>query len=158
MRKRCSAIAPFMATLARRNSMEQVYTSKIDTWLALVLVGAVAACLIAFVFALRTGSTTAVVATLPALIIGAGLPIWLMTSTAYTLSSTTLLVKSGPFKWQVPIEQIASITPTSNPLSSPALSLDRLRIDYGRGQSIMISPKDKDQFIQDLEARRGRNR
>jgi hypothetical protein len=135
--------------------MEQVYTSKIDTWLLVVLVGAVIACLVAFVFSLRTGSVPAIVATLPALLIGAGLPVWLMTSTSYTLSDTALLVKSGPFKWQVPIEQITSITPTSNPLSSPALSLDRLRIDYGRGQSIMISPKDKSQFIQDLEARRG---
>lgn len=138
--------------------MEQVYTSKIDTWLKLVLVGAMATCLIAFVFALRTGSNTAIVAILPALTIGAGLPVWLMTSTTYTLSGTTLMVKSGPFKWQVPIEQITSIKPTSNPLSSPALSLDRLQIDYGRGQSIMISPKDKDQFIQDLEMRRGKNR
>lgn len=138
--------------------MEQVYTSKIDTWLGVVLLGAVAACFIAFIISLRTGSVPAIIATLPALLIGAGLPIWLMMSTSYTLSNSTLLVKSGPFKWQVPIEQITSITPTSNPLSSPALSLDRLRIDYGRGQSIMISPKDKSQFIQDLETRRGKNR
>jgi hypothetical protein len=135
--------------------MEQVYKSKIDTWLALILVGAGVACLIAFVFALSTSSASAIAATLPALILGAGLPVWLMTSTTYTLSNTILLVKSGPFKWQVPIEQITSITPTTNPLSSPALSLDRLRIDYGRGQSIMISPKDKVQFIHNLEALRG---
>jgi len=135
--------------------MEQVYTSKIDTWLGVVLVGAVAACLVAFVLCLRTGSVLAIVATLPVLLIGAALPIWLMTSTNYTLSNSSLLVKSGPFKWQVPIEQITNITPTSNPLSSPALSLDRLRIDYGRGQSIMISPKNTSQFIQDLETRRG---
>ncbi|MDO9478112.1 MAG: PH domain-containing protein [Pseudohongiella sp.] len=64
-------------------------------------------------------------------------------------------MKSGPFKWRVPIKQITSITPTSSPLSSPALSLDRLRIDYGRGESIMISPKNKEQFIQDLNVRRG---
>lgn len=57
-------------------------------------------------------------------------------------------------KWQVPIAGITGITPTSNPLSSPALSLDRLRIDYGRGKSLMISPKNKEQFIRDLEARR----
>lgn len=138
--------------------MEQVYTSKIDTWLAVILIGAAVACLIAFLFSLRNGSISAIAATLPALIIGVGLPVWLMTSTSYTLSNTTLLVKSGPFRWQVPIEQITSITPTSNPLSNPALSLDRLRIDYGRGQSIMISPKNKSQFIQDLEARRGSGR
>ncbi len=138
--------------------MEQVYKSKIDTWLALVLMSAASACFIAFVFALLSGSAIAIVVALLTLIIGAGLPVWVMTSTSYTLSGTTLIVKNGPFKWQVPIEQIKSITPTSSPLSSPALSTDRLRIDYGRWQSIMISPKFKDEFIQDLESRRRGNR
>ena len=45
----------------------------------------------------------------------------------------------------------ANIRPTRNPLSSPALSLDRLRIDYGSGRSIMVSPEDKDKFIGDIE-------
>lgn len=135
--------------------MEQVYTSKIDTWLLLVLLGAVVACIIAFVFSLRTGNVPAIVATLPALLIGAALPTWILLSTSYTLSHGTLLVKSGPFKWQVPLAEVTKVTPTSNPLSSPALSMDRLRIDYGHRQSIMISPKNKEQFIQDLEARRG---
>lgn len=134
--------------------MKQVYTSKIDTWLGVVLSGSVAICLTVFLFTLPSGNLTAIVATLLGLILGAGLPIWLMMSTSYTLSNMTLLVKSGPFKWQVPIAEIKSVTPTSNPLSSPALSLDRLRIEYGRGKSIMISPKNKDQFIQDLEALR----
>jgi hypothetical protein len=138
--------------------MEQVYTSKIDTWLAVVLLAAMIACLVAFGFSFRTGSLAKIVATLPAILVGVGLPIWIMASTSYTLNDSTLLVKSGPFKWQVPIAQITSITPTSNPLSSPALSLDRLRIDYGRGQSLMISPKNKEQFIQALEARRGSHR
>ena len=138
--------------------MKQVYTSKIDTWLALVLVGAVASCLIAFMFALSTGSVAAIAVSLPTLVVGAGLPLWLITSTTYTLCDSTLLVNSGPFKWNVPIQQINSITPTSNPLSSPALSIDRLRIDYGQGQSIMISPKEKGIFIEDLEARRGKIR
>ncbi|MDP3516261.1 MAG: PH domain-containing protein [Pseudohongiella sp.] len=138
--------------------MEQVYTSKIDTWLAVVLLAAVIACLVAFGFSFRTGSVAQVVATFPAILIGAALPIWLLLSTSYTLSERTLLVKSGPFKWRVPIKQITSITPTSSPLSSPALSLDRLRIDYGRCESIMISPKNKEQFIQDLNVRRGSHR
>jgi len=62
-----------------------------------------------------------------------------------------LLVRSGPFRWRVPIADIVRITPTTNALSSPALSLDRLRIEYGRGSAIMISPRDKDQFLRDLE-------
>jgi hypothetical protein len=138
--------------------MEQVYTSKIDTWLAVVLLAAAIACLVAFGFSFSTGSVAQVVATFPAILIGAALPIWLLVSTSYTLSERTLLVKSGPFKWRIPIKQITSIAPTSSPLSSPALSLDRLRIDYGRGDSIMISPKNKEQFIQDLNVRRGSHR
>lgn len=137
--------------------MDQVYPSKIDIWLGLVLLVVLAVCVIVFVYALRTGSILAILVTLPGLIIGAGLPVWLLSSTSYTLSDETLLVKSGPFKWQIPIAQITNITPTSNPLSSPALSLDRIRIDYGRGQSIMISPRDKDGFIRDLEMRRQNN-
>jgi hypothetical protein len=49
---------------------------------------------------------------------------------------------------------ITAITPTSNPLSSPALSLDRLRIDYGKGRSVMISPRDKQGFLGAMESAR----
>lgn len=137
--------------------MEQIYTSKIDTWLALVLISAMMACLVAVVVPLRLGQTAAAAIALPGFIVGAGLPLWLMMSTSYTLSDTTLFIKSGPFKWTVPVEDISRVTPTSDPLSSPALSLDRLRIEYGPNKSVMISPKLKNEFLQDLEKRRGRN-
>ena len=43
---------------------------------------------------------------------------------------------------------IDSITPTRSPWSSPACSLDRLKIVYGISQqSIMISPADKSGFL-----------
>ena len=83
--------------------------------------------------------------------IGVGLPLWLLLGTRYILEPDQLLVRSGPFRWRVPIADIVRITPTTNPLSSPALSLDRLRIEYGRGSAIMISPRDKDRFLRDLE-------
>lgn len=134
--------------------MEKVYKSKVDTWLGLVLVGSAAACLFAFVIAVGSGSALAIALVLPSVVLGAGLPLWLLASTNYTLSDSKLFVKCGPFKRDIPIAQISSIRATSNPLSSPALSTDRLQIDYGRGQSIMISPKDKEEFLRDLETRR----
>lgn len=137
--------------------MERVYTSKIDTWFALVLVAVVSVFFIVFVSVLMSGKTSAILLAIPALIVGAGFPLWLMKSTNYTLSDKTLLVRCGPFKWRVPMNEIKSVTPTSNPLSSPALSLDRLQINYGRWGSIMISPKDKEAFIQDLEKRCGKS-
>ncbi len=121
-----------------------------------MIVGSIAGSLVASGLSLRSGTLAAMVATLALAILGVGLPAWIMTSTSYTLGNTMLRIKSGPFQWQIPIQEIQRISPSSNPLSSPALSLDRLRIDYSGGKSILISPKDKGQFLQDLEARRGR--
>ncbi|QQO05935.1 PH domain-containing protein [Luteimonas sp. MC1750] len=87
-------------------------------------------------------------------VIGVGLPIWLLLSTRYTLEPRQLRVQSGPFKWHIKVADITSITPSSNALSSPALSLDRLRIDYGSGRSLMISPRNKERFLRDIEAAR----
>ena len=79
---------------------------------------------------------------------------WLCFSTSYTVTREALLVQSGPFSWVVPLREISSIEPTRNPLSSPALSLDRLRIRYG-AREIMISPADKAGFIAVIERQVG---
>lgn len=134
--------------------MDQVYSSKVDAWLALILWTAVIACLAAFGAALYTGSMSSIVAALPTLLIGAGLPAWVLLGTRYILRNGTMIVKSGPFRWRIPLDQITGITPTTSRLSGPALSLDRLRIEYGRGRVLLISPEDKHRFIQDLDARR----
>jgi hypothetical protein len=84
-------------------------------------------------------------------LITAGVPVWICTTTRYDLSRQSLIVRSGPFRWSIPLADIKSVTPTRNPLSSPALSLDRLRIEYGQGRAIMISPSDKGAFVRALE-------
>jgi len=136
--------------------MAEVYPSKIDKWLKLTLSASALVCAFAFIATLLAGDQRVTLIILPAVLLGAGLPLWLMKSTRYILSDTTLLVRSGPFRWVIPVGDIEQITPTSNPLSSPALSLDRLRIDYGRGRSVMISPLRKSEFLDDLQARRSR--
>lgn len=40
---------------------------------------------------------------------------------------------------------------TKSPLSSPATSLDRLEIMYNKNESIIISPKDRTGFINELK-------
>lgn len=84
------------------------------------------------------------------LLLGAGFPLWLLVSTRYTLTDDVLKIRCGPFGWQIALQDIRNVTPTRNPLSSPALSLDRLQIDYGRGKTIMISPKDSGEFLAEL--------
>lgn len=45
---------------------------------------------------------------------------------------------------------IRKIEETRNPISAPAPSLNRLEIFYNRFDSIVISPKDKPEFIANL--------
>lgn len=130
-----------------------VFSSKIDTWLLVVLVGAAVVGMVGAGAAISRDARALPVA-LFILFVGVVLPLWILSSTRYALDDVHLIIRSGPFRWRVPIAEITSVTPTRNPLSSPALSLDRLRIEYGRGRAVMISPADKDSFLHALESRR----
>jgi hypothetical protein len=137
--------------------VETIYPSKLDTWLLVSILGVPLICVTGLYPVVTLDAPRALAAALPTLLLGVGLPLWLLLSTTYTLGPTLLRISCGPFTWKVPIGEIRAITPTRNPLSSPALSLDRLRIDYGRGDSVMISPKYKEQFLRDIEALRARS-
>lgn len=152
-----SGQAPLKRRIIHSGSfMVKVYRSKTDTWLLMILAAAVIASLVAAAATLTEGSSSDWPVAVLTAVLGAGLPVWVVVSTRYTLGQGLLIVQSGPFKWRIPVAEITRITPSSNPISSPALSLDRLRIDYGRGKSLLISPRDKDQFIHDVEnARHG---
>jgi len=131
-----------------------VFTSKIDGWLLVVLVGSALASLLAsavILISLAPGPRTLAGAII---LIGAVLPIWLLVSTRYVLTSDLLEVRSGPFRWRIPIREICEIVPTRSPLSSPALSLDRLRIVYREKRWIMISPLERERFLRELALRR----
>ncbi len=132
--------------------MITVYRSKIDVWVMVVLVIAIIVSLFpGLTFFLAPSPIDWLTAVFTA-IFGAGLPLWLLLSTRYTLGNGHLVVQSGPFKWHIPVAEITNITPTSSPVSGPALSLDRLRIDYGGNRSLMISPRDQEQFVRDIRA------
>ena len=76
------------------------------------------------------------------------LMLWLIIGTHYTVDRGTLRIVSGPFRWKVAIDQISSVEATKSPLSSPALSLDRLRVRYGKNRRILISPADRVGFLE----------
>lgn len=136
--------------------MATVYKSKIDTWMIVVVVSAIVISLYACAVVIFSSLSNMIWTLLFTLGLGVGLPIWILVSTRYTLDSKQLIIRSGPFNWSVPISEISNIAPTNSILSSPALSLDRLRIDYGQGRKIMISPRDKEFFLQEIETlRRG---
>ena len=76
---------------------------------------------------------------------------WIFHTTYYLVESDELRIRSGMFRWRIPIERIESVEPTNNPLSSPALSLDRLDIRYG-SKNILVSPEDREGFMAALRA------
>ncbi|GAB3340732.1 hypothetical protein GCM10027299_54370 [Larkinella ripae] len=72
-------------------------------------------------------------------------------TTHYRIDRNILKIQSGFLVHQdISIESIKRISETNNPISSPALSLDRIEILYNRFDSVLISPKDKTGFIADL--------
>ena len=79
------------------------------------------------------------------------LPIWV--STYYVLGENELIVKSGFIKQRIVYSSIKNIKESKNPLASAALSLDRIEIIFGVGGVVLISPKNKQEFLQQLEQR-----
>jgi hypothetical protein len=51
---------------------------------------------------------------------------------------------------KIDIHSIKKIYHTNNPLSSPALSLDRIAVVYNKYDEVLISPRDKSAFIAEL--------
>lgn len=132
------------------------FRSKIDWWLLLIFVFITANILMKIYEANHHYSLAS---NFPHLIIYSLIIflIWLpIFNTYYMVENNTLIIKSLVFRWKINIDDITQIEPTHNPLSSPALSLDRLKIYYmknGEISSVMISPKDKERFFQAINKR-----
>ena len=77
---------------------------------------------------------------------------WLWFKTGYTINDKELIAQAGPFRSKILLKAIRKVRRTRNPLSSPALSLDRLEIEYSDG-FILISPADAEAFLNILRER-----
>ena len=123
-----------------------LYKSKIDTWLVLIIVGLPLVLLYWIVFAEVSGSVelTIVVAAFGAALL---LPVWILAATDYRFRDDSLHIRSGPFKWTIPLDDISRIERSRLMISGPALSLDKLLIHYGSHRYVVISPKDKEGFL-----------
>lgn len=137
------------------------FTSRVDSWLFAIgpLAGLFAVTFVAVTvepFALNAGvlqdktmlSLICVVFALTLL-----LPLWLLLDTNYALTADELLVRSGPLRWRIALGEVHEVSPSGSWASSPALSLDRLRIRYGNGRSILVSPREKQRFVDALRER-----
>jgi hypothetical protein len=133
-----------------------VYPSKRDAWLAFVVwmvsllsLGAALLC----GFATRGEPRVSALAFI--LCLGApAFVLWSFYGTSYTLLADQLRIRSGPFRFRVPLAEITAVAPSRSPMSSPACSLDRLEIRYrGDRSRMLISPEDKAGFLEALRRR-----
>ncbi len=134
------------------------YPSKIDWWLGIVLAIAPLVSIAGVGVSIAAGSGTAVAlggtAFLALIYLGLVLPM------RYGISDEAIVVRHGMVRQRIPLKDIVEVHPTRSPLSSPALSLDRLHIRFGEGffKSAMISPADKQGFLDELAKRAGLQR
>ena len=123
------------------------FPSKRDAWIVALLYGAVVVVLVAFAGAWpgMGGLSRAVSVVLTVLTIG--FLAWTLYGTGYGFEGGQLLVRSGPFRFRMDVSEIVEVTPSNNPLSSPACSLDRLLIRTSADRKMLISPLDKAGFL-----------
>ena len=79
---------------------------------------------------------------------------WPLLNTRYVLDAHELRIKCMFLTWRIPRAQISQIESTHNSVASPALSLDRLKIEYeeeGKTHFVLISPKRKSEFLKAMQ-------
>jgi hypothetical protein len=126
------------------------FKSAVDPWVYALALGLPVALILGAIPKLAEASSTIVLLGTMLLVLGAIAPLWLLFFTYYRVDSALLRIQSGPFAWSIALDQIRSVTPSRSRVASPALSIDRLHIVYGRQQSVLVSPKDKTGFIKAL--------
>lgn len=70
----------------------------------------------------------------------------------YQLNQDHLLVRCGVLiRLRIPYQQIRQVAKSRSVVAAPALSMNRLAIDYGRMDQVLISPKDQAGFCAALQ-------
>jgi hypothetical protein len=87
-----------------------------------------------------------------ALIILFGFVLHMFLNTTYKIEKGKLYIKCGFFNYNpVNIGEMKKVSKSSNIISSPAASFDRIEITYGKFDELIISPKYKTKFVEDLQ-------
>ena len=80
--------------------------------------------------------------------------------TYYVIEEDTLIINAGMFyTLKIPVSNIFKIKPSRDPSKAPALSMDRLSIRYsidGKKKEVLVSPENKEEFVQALKEINGR--
>jgi len=67
----------------------------------------------------------------------------------YTILDDTLSVRCGLLFYQIPLSEIESVAASASWRSGPALSMRRVKIQTKK-RTIIVSPREREEFIEDL--------
>jgi len=126
--------------------MRRIYNSKVDTWLVVALFVFVV-CPIVPVMMVDFSWIPIVMA-----LVILAFALYFMLSISYVITDSTLFVKCGVlYKCKYQIKNIHKIQDTNSILSAPAASMKRIAIYfYGDATPLIISPRNKEDFIKTL--------
>jgi hypothetical protein len=135
------------------------FKSKIDTWLIVLLFLPLLIAIGAVIWTVLYKGEEAwiacgALAVVLLFLFGLVLPV------RYGIGGGELVIRHGLVRQRCKLEQILSVMPTRSPLSSPALSLDRLEVRTGErwSQRILISPAEREAFLALLASAAGLQR
>ena len=123
--------------------------SKIDIWIALLLVAGPLILINLGIYLHKTGEEqNSLICISAGMLIG--VVTWILAFPCqYTLEDKSLLAQAGILKWRIPYAEIQTVELSNSILSGPALSLQRIEVRYDRGR-ILISPNERDLFLKEL--------
>ena len=141
---------------AEKEEVGLVYQSAVDRWLGFILGGTMLWMLYLTIEPIvKTGRIEWMVTITTVVIIGLLLPLFRI---RYVFYSKHLLVSCSLYgKARICYKDIINVKKTRNPISSAALSVNRLQIDYiedGVKRMVLISPVRRTEFLNELEERR----
>ena len=112
--------------------------------------------LLLFVIAVIVGTTIPIISQGNLLGLGINLltllfVLYVFFSIYYTIEGNILIISIGFVTMKkIDISKIMMISKSNSWISSPAASLDRLKISYNKHSNILVSPRDKEGFIKEL--------
>ncbi len=138
----------------------QWYQSKVDWWLALILCVPPMASVAVCVALVLNGKVSELPIGIGSVVFIAAIYFGLVFPMRYGLDDTHLIVRFGLCRQRILLTDVLEVQPTHNPLSSPALSLDRQHVKYGQSffKAVMISPANRDRFLDELAQKAGLKR
>jgi len=136
------------------------FRSKVDWWLGVLVLLPPLLSVAALVASLIGGRTGPVITASAICVLVIALYVLFVVPVRYGIGTHELTIRSGVTRKRILLDAITEVTATRNPRSSPGFSLDRLEVRTRAGGSptAIISPANRDVFLDSLAARSGLTR